>query len=121
MSANQSDMPHHPENRRFATTQWSVVIAAGDVEGQDSRTALTQLCESYWYPLYAYVRRQVKDVYQAKDLTQAFFCHLLEKRAINKADRNRGRFRDFLLASLKNFLANQREKAALRKAGRRKS
>ena len=117
MPANQSDVPQHAENRRFATTQWSVVVAAGEVEGQDSRTALTQLCESYWYPLYTYVRRQVNDVNQAQDLTQAFFSHLLEKRAISKADRNRGRFRTFLLASLKNFLANQREKARAEKRG----
>jgi RNA polymerase sigma-70 factor (ECF subfamily) len=110
-------MPHHAENRQFATTQWSIVIAAGAVEGQDFRTALTQLCESYWYPLYAYVRRQVHDVNQAQDLTQAFFASFLERRAVSKADRNRGRFRAFLLASLKNFLANQREKARAEKRG----
>ena len=117
MPANQSDILHHAEKRRFATTQWSVVVAAGEVEGRDSRTALAQLCESYWYPLYAYVRRHVNDVSEAQDLTQAFFSHLLERRAISKADRNRGRFRIFLLASLKNFLANQREKARAEKRG----
>ena len=103
--------------RHFATTQWSIVLAAGDADGQDYRTALAQLCESYWYPLYAYVRRHVDDVQEAQDLTQAFFSHLLEKQTIARADHNRGRFRDFLLASFKNFLANQRQRAQAAKRG----
>ena len=95
MSADSSDMPHSSEKRHFATTQWSVVLAAGDVDGLNCQTALAQLCENYWYPLYAYVRRRIDDVHEAQDLTQAFFSYLLEKRAISKADRNRGRFRAF--------------------------
>jgi len=105
------------ENRFFATTEWSVVLAAGDEAGGNSHEALARLCESYWYPLYAYVRRRVADASEAKDLTQAFFAHLLEKHAIAQADRNRGRFRGFLLTALKNFLANEWEKARAAKRG----
>ncbi len=116
MPANPSNLPANAEKRQFATTQWSIVLAAGNAGGQDCRTALAKLCESYWYPLYAYVRRNV-NVQEAQDLTQAFFSYLLEKRTIARADHDRGRFRDFLLASFKNFLANQRNKAIAAKRG----
>jgi RNA polymerase sigma-70 factor (ECF subfamily) len=102
---------------RFATTQWSVVLAAGRSGGPDASTALAQLCEVYWYPLYAYVRRRVPSVHEAQDLTQAFFSHLLEKHAIAAAQPERGRFRAFLLTSLKHFLANEWNKARTRKRG----
>ncbi len=98
-------------SRHFATTQWSVVLAAGDSRQPEARRALSQLCEAYWYPLYAYVRRRVKNSADAQDLTQAFFAHLLEKGAVARADRARGRFRAFLLTSLENFLVNEWEKA----------
>jgi RNA polymerase sigma-70 factor (ECF subfamily) len=117
MPADHSDMSPGAGKQHFATTRWSVVLAAGDVDRPDSRTALTQLCENYWYPLYAYVRRRVDDVHAAQDLTQAFFSDLLEKRAISKADRDRGRFRAFLLTALKNFLSNQQQKARAEKRG----
>lgn len=117
MAAESSDLSPSYDRRHFATTQWSVVLAAGDDQRQDARTALTQLCEAYWYPLYAYVRRHTDDRHDAQDLTQAFFSYLLEKRAIARADRNRGRFRAFLLTSLKNFLANERDKANAEKRG----
>lgn len=117
MSADESYLPLDLRKRRFATTQWSVVLAAGDFDGKASRIALTQLCENYWYPLYAYVRRRVDDVHEAQDLTQAFFSYLLEKRTIASADRNRGRFRTFLLTALKNFVANQWKKARAEKRG----
>ena len=110
-------MPSSAGKRRFATTQWSVVLAAGNVGRHEARTALAQLCETYWYPLYAYVRRRVGNVHEAQDLTQAFFSHLLEKQAIARADRDRGRFRAFLIAALKNFLANEWEKARAEKRG----
>ena len=93
------------------------MLAAGDVDGKDSQAALAQLCENYWYPLYAYVRHRVSDVHEAQDLTQAFFSHLLEKRAIVAADRTRGRFRAFLLTAFKNFLNNERDKARADKRG----
>lgn len=112
-----SDLEPDAAHRHFATTQWSIVLAAGDAARQESRTALARLCESYWYPLYAYVRRHVDDVHLAQDLTQAFFSHLLEKQAIAQANRDRGRFRAFLLAALKNFLANERNKAQAWKRG----
>jgi RNA polymerase sigma factor (sigma-70 family) len=102
---------------QFATTHWSVVLAAGETTGNDSRQALSQLCEAYWYPLYAYVRRRVEDPHRAQDLTQAFFAHLLEKNTIGRADPDRGRFRAFLLTSLKNFLANERDRARAAKRG----
>ena len=73
MSADHLDVPPNAGKQGFATTQWSVVLAAGNVDEQASRTALSQLCETYWYPLYAYVRRRVDDVHEAQDLTQAFF------------------------------------------------
>ena len=83
----------------------------------DAQQALTQLCETYWRPLYVYVRRRVECVHEAQDLTQAFFCHLLEKDSIAKARPDLGRFRAFLLAALKNFLVNEWDKARAEKRG----
>ena len=72
MSAVPSDKPRDARRLHFATTQWSIVLAAGDIDRQGSRDALARLCETYWYPLYAYVRRRVRDVHEAQDLTQTF-------------------------------------------------
>jgi RNA polymerase sigma factor (sigma-70 family) len=105
--------------RRFATTRWSQVIAAGAEQTRDSRDALARLCELYWYPLYAYVRRWGYDADQAQDLTQEFFARLLEKHYLRAADPARGRFRSFLLASLKHFLSNERDRVAAVKRGGR--
>ncbi len=107
------------DRRRFATTRWSQVLAAGRPNAGESREALSRLCESYWYPLYAYVRRWGYDAEQAQDLTQEFFARLLEKRYLRAADPARGRFRSFLLASLKHFLANERDRAGAVKRGGR--
>jgi RNA polymerase sigma-70 factor (ECF subfamily) len=117
MAEDQSDMLPDGGKRHFATTQWSVVLAAGDHQRDDAQQALTHLCETYWYPLYSYVRRRVNSVHEAQDLTQAFFFHLLEKDAIAKAQPDRGRFRAFLLTALKNFLANEWGKARAEKRG----
>ena len=117
MSVDPSNMPLAEGKRLFATTQWSVVLAAGDIDQHQARIALAQLCEAYWYPLYAYVRRRVDNVHEAQDLTQAFFAHLLEKQAIARADHHRGRFRDFLVTALKNFLSNEWEKTRAEKRG----
>jgi len=117
MSADQSNMRFTTGKPGFATTQWSVVLAAGEMGRHESRMALAQLCETYWYPVYAYVRRRVDNVHEAQDLTQAFFCHLLEKQAIARADRSRGRFRSFLVTALKNFLNNEWQKARAEKRG----
>ena len=79
----------------FQTTQWSLVIQAGCHSSADARQALETLCERYWYPIYAYVRRRVPDVNEAQDLTQAFFTTVLEKNYLAAADPERGRFRAF--------------------------
>jgi RNA polymerase sigma factor (sigma-70 family) len=105
--------------RRFATTRWSQVIAAGDARTPDAGEALARLCELYWYPLYAYVRRWGYDADEAQDLTQEFFSRLLEKHYLRDADPARGRFRSFLLASLKHFLSNERDRVnAVKRGGR---
>jgi len=113
-------IPQRDSSRPFATTHWSVVLAAGHSSSPECRQALSALCESYWYPLYAYVRRRGHSVEEAQDLTQAFFAFLLEKDALRVADRERGRFRSFLLAALNNFLANEWRRAhAERRGGHR--
>jgi DNA-directed RNA polymerase specialized sigma24 family protein len=101
----------------FATTQWSIVAAAGDQASAVSREALAALCDSYWYPLYAYIRRCGYGPDEAEDLTQEFFARLLEKHWLRVADRERGRFRSFILASLKHFLANERDRERTLKRG----
>jgi DNA-directed RNA polymerase specialized sigma24 family protein len=106
-----------PQNREFATTCWSVVISAGRDSTPDSKRALESLCETYWYPLYTYVRRRVPDVNEAQDLTQAFFAELLEKNYVGSAAPDRGRFRAFLLTAFKHFLSKQWEKAKSQKRG----
>lgn len=110
-------MDGEPQPRDFQTTHWSLVLQAGQDSSPDSREALAELCEAYWYPLYAYVRRRVKDVHGAQDLTQAFLAHFLEKHSITKADPDRGRFRSFLLTALKNYLANEWNRARTAKRG----
>ena len=101
-------MPASPGGRRsrFETTEWSIVLAAGGEHSSAARTALATLCETYWYPLYGYVRRQGHNADDAKDLTQAFFVRFLDKDAVREVRRERGRFRSFLLASIRNFLLN---------------
>jgi RNA polymerase sigma factor (sigma-70 family) len=106
-----------PGSERFRTTHWSIVIAAGRRSSPDGRDALATLCRVYWYPLYAYVRRQGHSPNDAQDLTQEFFARLLEKNIAGKADRARGKFRSFLLASLNRFLANEWRRAGARKRG----
>ena len=91
----------------FATTRWNVVLLAADGASPDAEHALAQLCEAYWYPLYAFVRRGGVAPEDAQDLTQEFFARLLEKKWLAVADPKRGRFRSFLLAALKHFLANE--------------
>jgi len=105
-------------NESFATTQWSVVLAAGhELRGANSRAALAALCQRYWPPLYAYVRRQTGSADSAQDMTQEFFLKLLEKGTIATASPDRGRFRAFLLTSVKYFLANERERTQAQKRG----
>ena len=102
---------------QFTTTHWSVVLSAVDRASPDSEAALARLCQTYWYPLYAYVRRRGNSPEDAQDLTQSFFASLLEKKYLERADRERGRFRTFLLSSLENFLHNERDRASAQKRG----
>jgi DNA-directed RNA polymerase specialized sigma24 family protein len=101
----------------FATTHWSVVLAAGGKTSPGAVAALERLCGTYWYPLYAFVRREGYDVESAKDLTQGFFARFLEKNYLGQTQREKGKFRSFLLASLKHFLADERDKAGAQKRG----
>jgi len=101
----------------FVTTHWSVVLSAGRSDSTRARAALARLCQTYWYPLYAYVRRRGHPPHDAQDLTQSFFAHLLERESIAGADPGRGRFRSFLLTALNHFLINEWEKARAQKRG----
>ncbi len=101
----------------FATTLWSIVVAAGHGSTSDAQPALEQLCRTYWFPLYAHVRRRGYSREDAEDLTQAFFARLLTHESLSMADPSRGRFRCFLLAALNHFLANEWNKARAEKRG----
>ena len=102
---------------RFATTRWTMVFTAGDQAGPECREALASLCRSYWYPLYAHIRRRCRDGNQALDLTQEFFADVLDRGVLQVADPNRGRFRSFLLAAADHFLSNQRDREQAAKRG----
>ena len=104
-------------NGAFSTTHWSVVLAAGRGDSPGAADALERLCQVYWYPLYVFVRRQGHAPHDAQDLTQEFFARLLERKYLRLADRKRGRFRTFLLTSLKHFLINEWNKANRQKRG----
>ncbi len=101
----------------FATTRWTVVLAAGDRSTPQADVALEELCRTYWYPLYAYVRRHGHSREDAEDLTQAFFARLLEKNYLEGISSNGGKFRAFLLVALKRFLANEWDRANSQKRG----
>jgi RNA polymerase sigma factor (sigma-70 family) len=101
----------------FPTTRWTLVIAAADAQRTEARAALVSLCERYWYPLYAYVRRRGYPADQAQDLTQEFFVRVLEGRYLDRADRDKGRFRAFMLTSLKFFLADEADRSRAQKRG----
>ena len=92
---------------RFEQTLWSEVLAAGQTDRPDSARALERLCQAYWYPIYVYLRRRGFDRHEAKDLTQGFFFYLVRKNVVQAADPEKGRFRSFLLGSLKNFISNE--------------
>jgi RNA polymerase sigma factor (sigma-70 family) len=103
--------------REFTTTHWSVVLAAGEYHSPEAGQALGKLCRTYWYPLYAFARRQGKSPEDAEDLTQGFFARFLENGSIGLADPARGRFRSFLLGSFKNFIAEAHRQASRLKRG----
>jgi len=101
----------------FPTTRWTLVVAAGDPHRTEARSALVSLCEGYWYPLYAYVRRRGYPADQAQDLTQEFFVRVLNGRYLDRADPEKGRFRAFMLTSLKFFLADEADRDRTQKRG----
>jgi RNA polymerase sigma-70 factor (ECF subfamily) len=118
MPHQTSDSPHPHD---FASTRWSLVLAAGRGDAPEAQAALAALCEVYWYPLYAYVRRSGYSADEAQDLTQGFFARLLEKHDLRAADSERGRFRSFLLTAFKRFVSKERHRArALKRGGGRR-
>jgi RNA polymerase sigma factor (sigma-70 family) len=101
----------------FPTTRWTLVVAAADPRRTEARAALVSLCEGYWYPLYAYVRRRGYPADQAQDLTQEFFVRVMEGRYLDRADPVKGKFRAFILTSLKFFLADEADRGRAQKRG----
>ena len=116
MTRNPTSNPTGGAAAQFAETHWSLVLAARTTS-PDAAAALAGLCQAYWYPLYAFVRRQGHGPHDAQDLTQEFFARLLAKNYLADVDRTKGRFRSFLLASIKNFLANEWDRARAQKRG----
>jgi RNA polymerase sigma factor (sigma-70 family) len=104
-------------NAQFTTTHWSVVLRAAHPASVTAEAALSRLCQTYWYPLYAFVRRRGHSPEDAQDLTQGFFAHVLANHALTTVDQARGKFRSFLLASLRHFLVNDWERARTEKRG----
>jgi DNA-directed RNA polymerase specialized sigma24 family protein len=107
-------------NRRepwFAPTHWSVVLAAGQKDSPRKTEALETLCRTYWESIYSYLRQKGYEVHDAQDLTQAFFSHLLSRNALGSVGPQKGKFRSFLLASLQNFLSDERDRASAAKRG----
>ena len=119
MSTTATNMAEGSPNRQsFETTHWSVVLGAADTSAPGAQAALETLCNTYWYPLYTYVRRQGHGPEDAQDLTQQFFAAFLERKNFRLADPQRGLFRSFLLTSLKHFLVNEWQRAnALKRGG----
>ena len=114
---NSRTMHTLPGSSQFPTTRWSLVVAAGDPHRKDAQSALVSLCEKYWYPLYAYLRRRGYPSHQAQDLTQEFFIRVLEGRYLDRADPEKGRFRSFILTSLKFFVADEEDRHRAHKRG----
>jgi RNA polymerase sigma factor (sigma-70 family) len=112
------DAPHSaPGGEWFASTHWSVVLAAKEGSSQTASEALEELCRTYWPPLYAFIRREGHDEAEAKDLTQEFFLRLIDREFLQHLRHQRGKFRSFLLTFLKHFLMEQRGKAQTQKRG----
>lgn len=109
----------HTQSDSFPSTHWSVVVAASrsQAEPEIAEAALGELCQIYWAPLYSFVRSRGYSVHDAQDLTQSFFAYLIERKIYKRVDRQKGRFRSFLLASLKNFLADASDRERTLKRG----
>ncbi|MBV8834029.1 MAG: sigma-70 family RNA polymerase sigma factor, partial [Acidobacteriaceae bacterium] len=114
---NGQTMHTLPGSSQFPTTRWTLVVTAADPHRKEARSALVSLCENYWYPLYAYLRRSGYPPDQAQDLTQEFFMRVLEGRYLDRADPKRGRFRSFILTSLKCFVADEEDRQGTYKRG----
>jgi RNA polymerase sigma-70 factor (ECF subfamily) len=112
-----SNPPAAPRSPAFATTRWSIVVRAASRDTAQARDSLATLCQTYWFPLYAYVRRRGHAPDDAQDLTQSFFARLLEKNWVGHADRTKGRFRTFLLSAMNHFLADEWDRARAQKRG----
>ncbi|MBV9491750.1 MAG: sigma-70 family RNA polymerase sigma factor [Verrucomicrobia bacterium] len=102
---------------RFRTTRWDVVLLSARSRAPGSQAALAELCRVYWYPLYAHVRRRGHAPEEARDLTQGFFLHVLERKTLGRADPRKGKFRSFLLGSLQNYLSTEAGRAGCLKRG----
>jgi RNA polymerase sigma factor (sigma-70 family) len=116
MSATASDSTSGSA-QAFATTHWSDVLAAKQGDASRATIALEKLCRTYWYPLYAFLRREGRSPHDAQDLTQAFFAHLFERNFLENVGPQKGKFRSFLLAALKHFLSDAWDKARAEKRG----
>jgi RNA polymerase sigma factor (sigma-70 family) len=112
-----SPTPSSEAPRIFPRTRWSLVLAATQKNSSESAAALESLCRAYWYPLYAYVRRCGQSPHDAQDLTQEFFCRLLEKRWLDSADREKGKLRTYLIVTLKNFMNKEWRRASAQRRG----
>ncbi|MSU61853.1 MAG: sigma-70 family RNA polymerase sigma factor [Pedosphaera sp.] len=119
MSASESrnKIVELPGRASFATTHWSVVLGAGQEDSSAASESLEKLCRTYWYPLYAYIRRSGRDPHTAEDLTQEFFLRLLEKNYLKNIQREGGRFRSYLLTALKHFLINEHQARIVARRG----
>ena len=111
-----SNVESHPDDI-FMTTRWTIVQRASSGSVADAERALEEICQTYWFPLYAYIRRRGQSPEDAEDLTQAFFQQLLEKRWIENADRDKGKLRAFLITALKHFMAKEWRKESAQKRG----
>jgi RNA polymerase sigma factor (sigma-70 family) len=107
----------HLKNAHFRTTHWSVVLVARTASSPGFRHALTALCETYWFPIYAYLRRQGFDSHEAEDHAQGFFAALMEKQGLRSVDPGKGKFRSYLLGALKHYLADARDRDKAQKRG----
>jgi RNA polymerase sigma factor (sigma-70 family) len=114
---NGQTMHTLPGPSQFPTTRWTLVVTAGEPHRKEASSALVSLCENYWYPLYAYLRRCGHPADQAQDLTQGFFVRVLEGRYLDRADPEKGRFRSFILTSLKFFVADEGDRDRAQKRG----
>lgn len=115
--ADSDKMTSSLQPQGFPHTRWSVVLAATQKSSPEADVALETICRAYWYPLYAFVRRSGQSPHDAQDLTQEFFQHLLEKRWLDAADREKGRLRTFLVTALKHFMAKEWRRVSAQKRG----